>query len=210
VPTSVFLIRHGDYERRPSLTGAEASCDLGLSELGRRQVGALCDRLTRTQEIQPDALFCSTLPRARHTAELLGVSLGMTPREVPEFCEWNSGNEAVGLSAFMERLNALKPAERRVHRFHPGCETIHEFSHRVLGKLDELIAALEGKTFVMVVHGGVIEAAFSYFVGFGQGPFAGGYPAAGHASITLWRRASEKEDWVQEFANDRHHLHGLA
>jgi 2,3-bisphosphoglycerate-dependent phosphoglycerate mutase len=210
VPTSVFIIRHGAYDHRPSHEGTEASCDFGLSELGHKQVQALRDRLTRTKEIQTDALFCSTLPRARQTAELIAPALGVEPQSVAELCEWESGNEVLGANAFMEKFRELTPAERRDHRFHPGFETISEFTGRVQRKLHELLELYEGRTVVMVVHGGVVEAAFHYFLGFGPGPFAGGYPAAGHASITLWRRSSSREEWVQDFANDTHHLRSAA
>ena len=209
VPTSIYIIRHGAYDHRPSPEGNEATCDFGLSELGCRQVEALRDRLSRTREIRPDALFCSTLPRAVQTARLIAPVFGLAPQAVGELCEWESGSEALGQDVFMQRFNALDPAERSDHRFVVGCETVAEFNRRVQGKLNELQSLFEGKTVVLVVHGGVVEAAFSCFLGFGPGPFQGGYPAAGHASITLWRRSDAGADWVQQFANDTHHLGGV-
>lgn len=206
MPTSIYIIRHGAYDHRPSPEGTEASCDFGLSDLGRKQVQALRDRLIRTQELQADALFCSTLPRARQTAEIIAPALGVAPHALAELCEWESGNEVLGVEAFMAKFHELGPAERRDHRFCPGFETIAEFTRRVQGKLNELRRHYQDKSIVLVVHGGVVEAAFHYFLGFGPGPFEGGYPAAGHASITLWRNSSTREEWVQEFANDTHHL----
>ncbi len=205
MPTSVFLIRHGAYEHRPSLEG-DAASDFGLSELGRQQGCALRDRLARSQEIQADALFCSTLTRAQQTAELIAPVLGLPLHAVPELCEWESGNEAIGLDLFMARFQALSPTRRLHHRFHPSCETLAEFAGRVQSKLAELLQAFAEKTLVIVAHGGVIEVAFAYFLGVGRRPFEGEYPAAGQASITLWRRATARDDWVQEFANDTHHL----
>ena len=110
----------------------------------------------------------------------------------------------------MKRFYELGWPERRTHRFSPGFETIAEFTSRVHCKLKELVESHQEKTIVLVVHGGVIEAAFHYFLNFGPGPFEGGYPAAGHTSITLWRKPSSREDWVQQFANDTHHLRGVA
>lgn len=133
----------------------------------------------------------------------------MPPQALAELCEWESGNEVMGIDAFTEKFRKLAPAERRNHRFHPGCETISEFSGRVQRKMKDLLSLFEGKTLVLVVHGGVIEAAFHYFLGFGPGPFEGGCPAAGHTSITLWRKSSNREAWVQEFANDTHHLRSV-
>ena len=210
VPTLVYLIRHGAYDHRPSPQGTEASCDFGLSELGRTQAGALALRLAQTSEIKADHLFCSTLPRAVQTAEAISTALGRSPIALPELCEWESGNEVMGNDAFMARFSSLSGAERRNHRFLPGFETIAEFTERVHTKLGELIQLHDDQSLVVVVHGGVVEAAFHYFLGFGPGPFEGGYPAAGHCSITLWQRSSSREDWVQKFANDTHHLHGAA
>ena len=205
MPTSVFLIRHGAYNSRLSPEG-EAASDLGLSDLGRQQTLALHNRLARSGEMRPDVLFCSTLPRARETAELIGPAVGLMPVAIPELCEWESGNAALGIDVFMERWRALPTGQRRDHRFYPGCETAAEFTERVQSKLANLLRDFEGQTIALVVHGGVIEAAFAYFLGVGSRPFEGGYPAAAYTSITLWRRSSEQDEWVQEFANDTHHL----
>jgi len=210
MPTSVYIIRHGAYDHRPSPEGTEASCDFGLSQAGVRQVQALRSRLERTQEIQADALFSSTLPRVRQTAELIAPALRLQPQPLAELCEWGSGNERLGMEAFMAALQALKGSERHNHCFWPGFETIREFTHRVHGKLNELVGAHDGKSIVLVAHGGVVEAAFHYFLGLGAHPFEGGYPAASHTSITHWRRSSTREDWIQDYANDTHHLRGVA
>lgn len=210
MPTSVYIIRHGAYEHRASPEGTEASCDFGLSEVGLKQANALRARLERTREIQADALISSTLPRARQTAEILAPALGLEVQLAPELCEWESGNEHLGTEAFMATLKSLGGAERRNHRFWPNFETISEFTGRVHGKLSELVSAYEDKSLVLVAHGGVVEAAFHYFLGIGGYPFEGGYPAAGHASITHWRRSSTRQEWIQEYANDTHHLRGAA
>ncbi len=211
MPTSVYIIRHGAYDHRPSSQAkVEAASDAGLSALGRQQAVALRDRLAAGRDIRPDALFCSTLPRARQTADLIAPALGMRPQALPELCEWESGNEALGAKDFMRCWRELSPAQRRNHRFHPGCETLAEFNARVRSKLSELIATFENKTIVVVAHGGVVEAAFFYFLGFGPGDFAGGYPAAGNTSITLWQRPTAEAEWVQEYANDMNHLHRAA
>ena len=207
--TSIFIIRHGAYERRPMPGGNEASSDHGLSALGRRQVDALRERLARTGEIRADALFSSTLPRARQTAELIASSVGAQPLALEELCEWESGNEAIDAAEWKAQFDRLSALERRDHRFAPGCETLREFTRRVQGKLADLEARFEGKTIALVVHGGVVRAAFARFVGVDSDLFDGGYPAAGHASITLWRRSDVSRHWVQEFANDTHHLHGV-
>lgn len=208
--TSVYIIRHGAYDHRPSPEGTEASCDFGLSALGLQQVEALRSRLERSREIQASGLFCSTLPRAQQTAELLSPTFGLRAQALPALCEWESGNEHLGAEAFMAALEGLSGAERVHHRFWPGFETIHEFTVRVHGALRQLTEAFDGKSLVIVAHGGVVEAAFHYFLGIGSSPFEGGYPAAAHTSITHWRRSAARQEWIQDFANDTHHLRGAA
>lgn len=206
--TSVYLIRHGAYDYRPSPQG-DAASDFGLSTLGTRQALALRARLEAARDIRADAFYCSTLPRARDTAALIAPALGRSAMALPALREWDSGNDALGEDAFMAMWRALDHDTRRQHRFVAGFETIAEFTARVRDALAAVLREHEGQRIVLVVHGGVIEVAFSHFLGFGPGPFAGGYPAAGNASITLWQRSSRRDEWIQSFANDMHHLHGL-
>jgi broad specificity phosphatase PhoE len=59
---------------------------------------------------------------------------------------------------------------------------------------------------VLMTHGGVIQAAFQFFFGYGDAAFRRAYPAVGHTSITHWRKDGGTERWVLEFSNDRRHL----
>jgi probable phosphoglycerate mutase len=206
VATSVYLVRHAAYEHHAAPEGTEAACDGGLSALGRQQATALRDRLKKTSEIRAAALYCSTLPRAVQTAEIIAPALGLEPRASAELCEWESGNNLLGIEAFTLIFDALDPTARRQHRFAEGFETIAEFTTRVQRKLQQMVAEHDGGTIVLVVHGGVVEAAFAYFLGYGLGLFEGGYPAAGFTSITHWRRSRPHGEWVLELANDTHHL----
>ena len=57
--------------------GGPIGCQ-GLTELGRRQVTSLRDRLALTGELAgADALYASVLPRAIETAELLAPALAV-------------------------------------------------------------------------------------------------------------------------------------
>lgn len=206
MPTSVLLIRHGDYVHRPSPAG-EAASDHGLSPRGLLQAKALHDRLAITPALRADVLVCSTLPRARQTAEAIAPAWGIAALPMPALCEWESGNEALGAEAFAAQFHAVPAPERRHHRFHPGCETMAEFAQRVCTALAALTTRHAGLGLAIVAHGGVIEVAFQHFLGFGPGLFEGGYPAADQASLTLWRHDQGRHDaWVQVFANDTAHL----
>jgi Histidine phosphatase superfamily (branch 1) len=100
----IVLVRHGEAVCNVSgIVGGKTGCT-GLTDLGRRQVMALADRLVRTGELGVvDALYSSVLPRAVETAELLRPALGLEGAPVIEIvqqcdlCELHPG-EADGMS----------------------------------------------------------------------------------------------------------------
>ncbi len=67
----IFLVRHGDAV---SEDDAGSDRDRWLSPRGREAVRVLA-KLLREQQITPDAIVCSPLPRAVQTAELLASGL---------------------------------------------------------------------------------------------------------------------------------------
>ncbi len=76
----IVLIRHGEAECNINrVVGGRQGCT-GLTELGRRQVAALADRLYDTAELRDaTALYSSVLPRAIETAERLRPVVGPGP-----------------------------------------------------------------------------------------------------------------------------------
>jgi phosphohistidine phosphatase len=67
----IYLVRHSDAIPEEQ---AGSDRDRWLSPRGRETARVL-GRLLREQEISPDAILCSPLPRAVQTAELLATSL---------------------------------------------------------------------------------------------------------------------------------------
>ena len=77
LPTSLILVRHGHTDRgRPARL--DGWTDVPLSALGLAQAARLCARLAA--EDRPDALYVSSLQRARDTARPLAEALGVEPR----------------------------------------------------------------------------------------------------------------------------------
>ncbi|MBA3542188.1 MAG: histidine phosphatase family protein, partial [Deltaproteobacteria bacterium] len=67
----IYLVRHGD-----AVPEEEAGSDRDRWLSGRgREAARVLGRLLREQQIVPDAILCSPLPRAVQTAELLAGSL---------------------------------------------------------------------------------------------------------------------------------------
>src|SRR3954469_21998652 len=158
--TRLFLIRHGESVAQVEgfLSGHD-TCR-GLSDLGRRQVTALRDRLARTGEMKADVVLTSILPRAIETAEILSPAIGGDAAlQDCDLCEIHAG-EAKGLT--WEEVGAKFPREDGKWdpgvALAPGGESWLAFNERVARTVGTYAEEHEGKTIVAVVHGGVIEA----------------------------------------------------
>jgi len=180
--TTLFLIRHGESVAQVEgfLSGHD-TCR-GLSDLGRRQVEVLRDRLLRTGEIKADVLVTSILPRAIETAEIIAPAVGtVVDEQTCDLCEIHAG-EAEGLTweEYGERYPGIQWGPDIAHA--PGAESWNQFGARVGKALRRYVEEHEGKTIVAAVHGGVIEQSFNALL---DVP----YLPVGHlinASITEW------------------------
>jgi len=205
--TSIILIRHAAYNEG-QVGSAGPRVDLGLSDEGQLQAQALADRLRLDNEFKADALYASTLPRARQTAALLAPVLGVPAVLEENLEEWRSGDGHMDEADFAATWQGLGDRDRLFHRFVEGCETAIEFSARVQSALHAIVKKHVGQTAVLVVHGGVMQVAFQYFFGYGDATFRRAYPAAGYTSITRWSQPINTSKWVLESSNDTHHLKG--
>ena len=216
--TRIVLVRHGEAVCNVSgVCGGVIGCT-GLTDLGRRQVSLLRDRLALTGELaDADALYASVLPRAIETAEMLAPALvasaadgdrATPPRAVLEcgLCELHPG-EADGLSwgQYSERFGALDWDADPHQPIAPGGESWAGFVRRVAGSLDDVAAAHPGQLVVVACHAGVIEASLLAKV-----PVAGGLDGARlqlrtrHASLTTWEEDGGR--WRLLGYNDASHL----
>ncbi|HEY6747339.1 MAG TPA: histidine phosphatase family protein [Mycobacteriales bacterium] len=158
--TRIVLVRHGQSQAQDRrFVGGHDGCT-GLSDLGRRQVGALASRLAESGELAgATALYASVMARAVETAQILAPALGdLEVRPECAFCESHPGREADGLSwdEFNQRwplaVEEWTPRTRR----DPGSESYEEMRDRVVGRLGALVERHEGETVVVACHGGVV------------------------------------------------------
>jgi probable phosphoglycerate mutase len=198
--TRLVLIRHGEAVCNVSgVCGGRLGCG-GLTDLGRRQVAALRDRLALTGELAgAGALYASVLPRAIETAELVAPALAGADsdgRRRPSLsletdcllCELHPG-EADGLTwaEFTEQFGDLDWDADPDRPIAPGGESWRGFVNRVAGALDTIVARHVGQLVVIACHAGVIEASL-----LAKMPVAGGLAGARmqlrtqHASMTTW------------------------
>ena len=158
--TELYLIRHGE-----AMGAIEHFVgDGGLSPLGIRQAERLRDRLLATREIAADVFIASTLPRAQQTAQIIALAIDAPLQYDDEIQEMRPG-EAEGLpyKEFDERYGEPDFDTMPYRPVSPGGENWGQFMLRVGTALDRIIRTYEGKTILLVCHGGVIDATFLYF-----------------------------------------------
>lgn len=215
--TRLVLIRHGESQVTvDGVVGGPKTCS-GLSPEGRRQAGALRDRLARTAEVPADVLLSSTMPRARETAEIIAPALGGLEIEQVEDLEERRPGDCDGMTweAYRE---AYRPAGWTFSIYEPlspGGESFAQFQVRAATALHQVARSLAGRTVVVACHGGIIEASMVAFLGLAPSVGSGATHQP-NTSITEWSLdpsaggARGEPPWKLVRYNDAAHLADLA
>ncbi len=163
--THLYLIRHGEAMSNISPVIGGQRGDTGLSPLGVRQAEALRERLA-TGDIPAEVLICSTLTRARQTAEIIAPALGLPIIADDEVQELRPGAaDGLTLEEMAERYG-LPDFEADPYRpFAPGGESWAQFLLRVGTALNRIANAHAGKRIAVVCHGGIIDGSMLCFFG---------------------------------------------
>jgi len=204
--TRLVIVRHGEaVSNAEDIVAGHDGCR-GLTELGRRQVVALAERLRRTGELEgATALYSSVLRRAVETAEILLTALGDVAYDAScTFCERHPG-EADGLTwaEYDERYGRLLPADDPERPLSPGGESWLDLLERAEGALYRVAEAHPSELVVVSSHGGVIGASLIRFLGLpSHGGLARFHPD--NASMTEWAFTGARW-WLVRF-NDAAHL----
>jgi broad specificity phosphatase PhoE len=154
----VFLARHGetDYNAQGRFQGLGP---VPLNELGLRQAEQLAE-LAAEKGFRD--LWCSPLRRARQTADIVGVRLGLEPIEDGRLVETDTGDwtDRTFASVLAEDPQGFASFERADPAFaFPGGESFRHQTDRVMAALGEVAV---GPTPVLVVcHGMVIRLALA-------------------------------------------------
>lgn len=93
----IYLIRHGDAVPEED---AGSDRDRWLSPRGREAARVL-GRLLREQQVSPDAILCSPLPRAVQTAELIAASIDYLGSIASRRCFEPAAQPSVGANLLM-------------------------------------------------------------------------------------------------------------
>jgi len=198
--TRIVLVRHGEAQSHvEGIVGGRRGCT-GLSELGRRQAEALRARWEATGEVAgASALYASTLPRARETAEIVAPAIGgLDVVEVDDLREFDMGLEGDALT--WEEVEERFPTPEVWTPYHhhvPGAETWASFGARVGASLDEIARRHVGETVVVACHGGVVEQSFTALH---SRPLSGwlGTVSIENCGITEWSHSDRPDlPWVK-------------
>lgn len=152
---NLYVVRHGQ-----TWANAEqrylGALDPELSETGVGQAHELCGRLP----VRVDALVSSPLLRARQTADILGIHLGLATCIVDGFRERNVGVfEGLTQQEARQRHPDLwaRNITRQWNAAPPGGESIAQVVRRVHRALLELEATWHSRNVVLVAHGFVAK-----------------------------------------------------
>jgi broad specificity phosphatase PhoE len=186
--TCVYLARHG--QTAYNLEGRfQGHLPVPLDATGRTQAAELAERAA---EHEFRVLWCSPLLRARETADIVGVRIGLQPLEDTRLMETDAGNWtnrsfAEVRAETQELFDAFASADPGFA--FPGGESFEEQDERVNEALQEIEA---GELPALVVcHGMVIRAALTRRAGHRSERFE---RVANAALVPLDPLAAEHED----------------
>ena len=210
--TRIVLVRHGEAECNLNhVIGGPKGCT-GLTDLGRRQVAALADRLYESGELrEATALYSSVLPRAIETAERLRPVVGPGPdgprpgprsaatsasctRATADGMEWSASGRDLRCARLGQRPDRAHRA--RAARAGPSS------SSGPRARCAAVVREHPGELVVAAVHAGVIEATMIAFLGVAPEVYRRGWVRIVHASMTEWEWVPSEDRFVLLRFND--------
>jgi len=206
----IVLVRHGEAQCNLNhVVGGLKGCT-GLTDLGRRQVAVLADRLYESGELRDaTALYSSVLPRAVETAERLRPVVGPGPKalgpiiERCDLCELHPGQcDGLPWEEVVETFGVPDWDRDPGIPIAPGGESWSEFIVRASDAVREIVGRHPGELVVAAVHAGVIEACMITFLGVPPEIYRRGWVRIVHASMTEWEWIPAEDRWVLLRFND--------
>lgn len=187
----LIIVRHAKPERSPD------SADPPLSELGLRQAATVGQRLA---DFDLDAVYASTMHRAHQTAQPTADAFGL---EIGLRDDLREADEHTGSYIPPDEITADDEVAKRFAQdpyslFEHGYEN---FSTKVVGAFDEIIATNRGQTVAVFCHGMVMATYLDNLWGLGD-PFK---PHFGYTGIMTVRASSTGLRSVRSF-NDTGHV----
>jgi probable phosphoglycerate mutase len=153
----LILIRHGETEW--SKVGKHTgSSDIALTELGEQQAKSLRAPLDELLLTDPLVLSSPRL-RARHTADLAGLTVARTGEE---FAEWDYGRYE-GLTT--PEIRETEPGWTVWRRGGPDGESPQQMSDRMDGVIADLVQYLRDRSVLLIGHGHFSRSLLARWIG---------------------------------------------
>lgn len=154
--TKIIIVRHG-YSVTNAANRFTGQTDVALTDEGRRQAERVADYLVPREHI--DAIFSSDLSRAVDTARPTAERLGLEINRDPALRELAMGVWEGMLFDDVKRFYAEDVAARKKDVYHPcpGGESTAQMFTRIKDALFRIAAENEGKTVMVVTHGGAVR-----------------------------------------------------
>lgn len=201
----LILVRHGETEWNATLR-YQGHANIPLNEQGRGQARKAGERLAR---YGATAIYTSNIVRAAETANIIGATLGLAARPMPDLREIDVG-QWEGLTPeelyrrFPEHMQAFDRDPARTVRL--GGELYAQLQARALVALNTIHAAHPGDELVLAVsHGGTIRALLCHIIGLDLAHF--GRLWLDNGSFTEVRHGSH--GWRLVRLNDAAHIEGM-
>lgn len=158
----ITFMRHG-RSRADDENVHEGRYDSPLTDVGRDQVKARAQEFL-SRQFHFDKIVSSTLQRAHEAAQIIGGLMNVPVETDPDWMEMNNGPLA-GLPRDMAEKHYPKPAFR--NPYEPFCETGEsewEIYCRGARAVEKIVRLGKGN-YLVVAHGGILNAALRTIVG---------------------------------------------
>ena len=144
--TILGLLRHGQTDWNIDLR-LQGSTDIPLNDTGRDQARLAASSLNREDW---DVILASPLSRAKDTADIVALELGMNVVIVPELIE-----RSFGVAEGLDHASWRKLYES--HQVIEGLESLEDLRTRTVQLLDLIANEYSGKRVLAVSHGAFIR-----------------------------------------------------
>ncbi|HAY61810.1 MAG: alpha-ribazole phosphatase [Acidaminococcaceae bacterium] len=160
----LYLIRHGETEYNTTYR-FQGQSDIPLNKNGKRQAGRLAAFF---RGIPLDAIYCSSLGRARETAETIAKAKGLTPVALDAFQELRFGKWEGMTGQDIQKQYAKEwkdffanPANTIV----PGGESMNDVQQRAYPALRKILEKYPQGDVALVAHGGILRVLICTMLG---------------------------------------------
>ena len=152
---TLILVRHGETDWNIQRRLAGSTNEPMLTDLGKKQSVLLAEKLAT---LDVNVVYCSKLKRAIQTTEIIYKKVKRPIIFTEGLNERSWGiYEGTNSEQVFKKLDKMD-INRRFNYKPKGGESWKEFEKRILVTIEEIVKKNEGKTVVLVTHGGVIRA----------------------------------------------------